>query len=229
MPSAEKTGDPVKMYLREMGSVSLLSREGEVEIAKKIEEGARETMSAIFRLSVSINEVLNIGEKLQTGEIKSKYVVDNIEDEEGFMEEDEHKERILKLISRIKLFNDRNTVLRAKLKSSTLPSKKRDLLSAELEKNTKYIVTLCRKIRFSKKQIHRFISRLRHYAEEIEISENVIAQYKKETGLTLAQMEKSWAKMKKSKKMKNAWPKKIVFPLICLKKVKQQYTKRKKR
>ncbi len=178
VPSAEKTGDPVKMYLREMGSVSLLSREGEVEIAKKIEEGARETMSAIFRFSVSINEVLSIGEKLLAGEIKSKYVVDNIEDEEGFMEEDEHKERILKLIARIKLFNERNTVLQTKLKSGSLPSKKRDLLSAELEKNTKYIVTLCRKIRFSKKQIHRFISRLRRYAEEIEASENIIAQYK---------------------------------------------------
>ena len=156
-------------------------------------------MSAIFRLSVSINEVFNIGDKLQTGEIKSKNVVDNIEDEEGFMEEDEHKERILKLIARIKLFNDRNTVLRAKLKSSTLTRKKRELLNAELEKNTKNIVTLCRKIRFSKKQIYRFISRLRHYAEEIEKSENVIAQYKKETRLTIAQMEKSWAKMKKSK------------------------------
>lgn len=199
VPVGEKTGDPVKMYLREMGSVSLLSREGEVEIAKKIEEGARETMSAIFRFSVSINEVLNIGEKLKTGEIKSKYVVDNIEDEEGFMEEDEHKERILKLIARIKLFNDRNTVLRAKLKPSTLAKKKRDTLSIELERNTKFIVTLCRKIRFSKKQIHRFIARLRNYAEEIEASENVIAHYKKETKMTIAQMEKAWTKMKKSK------------------------------
>jgi len=220
VPSAEKTGDPVKMYLREMGSVSLLSREGEVEIAKKIEEGARETMSAIFRFSVSINEVLSIGEKLLTGEIKSKYVVDNIEDEEGFMEEDEHKERILKLIARIKLFNDRNTVLRTKLKSGTLPNKKRDLLNAELEKNTKYIVTLCRKIRFSKKQIHRFISRLRRYAEEIEASENIIAQYKKETGLTLAQMEKSWAKMKKSTKDEKSVAKENRVSIELLKKSK---------
>jgi len=200
VPSVDKTGDPVKMYLREMGSVSLLSREGEVEIAKKIEEGARETMSAIFRLSVSINEVFNIGNKLVTGEIRSKHVVDNIEDEEGLMEEDEHKERILKLIARINEFNDKNTVRRAKLKSSSLTRKKRESLNAELELFTQRIVILCRKIRFSKKQIHRFIARLRHYAEEIEKSENVIAQYKKETGLNIAQMEKSWAKMKKSKK-----------------------------
>jgi RNA polymerase primary sigma factor len=199
VPGAGKTGDPVKMYLREMGLVSLLSREGEVEIAKKIEEGARETMSAIFRLAVSIKEVLNLSDKLQTGEIRIKNVVDNIEDEEGFVEEDEHRERVLKLISRIKLFNDRNNVLLVKLKSKTMRSKHRELLNAELEKNTKNIITLCRKIRFSKKQIYRFVFRLRHYNEEIEKAEKVIAQYKKETRLTLAQLEKAWAKMKKSK------------------------------
>jgi RNA polymerase primary sigma factor len=199
VPGVGKTGDPVKMYLREMGLVSLLSREGEVEIAKKIEEGARETMAAIFRLAVSIEEVLNLGDKLQTGEIRIKNVVDNIEDEQGFVEEDEHTERVLKLISRIKLFNDRSNVLLVKLKSKTMRSKQRELLNAELEKNTKNIITLCRKIRFSKKQIYRFVSRLRHYNEEIEKAEKVIAQYKKETRLTLAQLEKAWAKMKKSK------------------------------
>jgi RNA polymerase primary sigma factor len=188
--TADKTGDPVKMYLREMGSVSLLSREGEVEIAKKIEEGARETMSAIFRLSVSINEVFNIGDKLISGEIKSKHVVDNIEDEEGFMEEDEHKERILKLIGRIRKFNDENNILRAKLKSATLSSKKRELLKADLEKNTKNIITLCRKVRFSKKQIHRFIERLRNSADEIEVAEKVAAPYKKETKTTAAKSKK---------------------------------------
>jgi RNA polymerase primary sigma factor len=188
--TVDKTGDPVKMYLREMGSVSLLSREGEVEIAKKIEEGARETMSAIFRLSVSINEVFNIGDKLISGEIKSKHVVDNIEDEEGFMEEDEHKERILKLIGRIRKFNDENNILRAKLKSATLSSKKRELLKADLEKNTKNIITLCRKVRFSKKQIHRFIERLRNSADEIEVAEKVAAPYKKETKTTAAKSKK---------------------------------------
>ena len=199
VPGTGKTGDPVKMYLREMGMVSLLSREGEVEIAKKIEEGARETMSAIFRLSVSINEVLNIGDKLVSGEIRIKNVVDNVEDEEGFVEEDEHRERVLKLIGRIRLFNDRNEVLHEKLKSKTMRPKQRELLTAELEKNTKNIITLCRKVRFSKKQIHRFIARLRFHADEIEKAEKVVQQYKRETGLTLSQLEKAWIKMKKSK------------------------------
>jgi RNA polymerase primary sigma factor len=199
VPGVGKTGDPVKMYLREMGLVSLLSREGEVEIAKKIEEGARETMWAIFSLTVSIAEVLSIGDKLEAGEIRVKNVVDNIEDEEGFMEEDEHKERVLKLIARIRLFSDRNDVIREKLKSKTIKPKQQQLLTAELEKNTKNIIILCRKIRFSKKQIHRFIARLRSYTDEIERSERVINLFKKESGLNLTQLEKSWSKMRKSK------------------------------
>ena len=199
VPGVGKTGDPVKMYLREMGLVSLLSREGEVEIAKKIEEGARETMWAIFSLTVSIDEVLSIGEKLESGEIRVKNVVDNIEDEEGFMEEDDHKDRVLRLIARIRLFNDRNKVLREKLKSKTMKPKQREALSAELAKNTKNIITLCRKIRFSKKQMHRFIARLKVFADEIERSERVINHFKKESGLTITQMEKAWSRMKKSK------------------------------
>ncbi len=192
VPSAEKTGDPVKMYLREMGSVSLLSREGEVEIAKKIEEGARETMSAIFRLSISIDEVLNIGDKLVSGELKSKNVVDNVEDEEGFIEEDEHRNRILKQINKIREHNDVIKVTRAKIKAKNLSQKKKDALNAELKRRIEFIVRLCRKIRFSKKQIQRFISRLRDYADVIEASDRIIGQYKKGT--------KSNVKPKKDKK-----------------------------
>lgn len=192
LPGAEKTGDPVKMYLREMGSVSLLSREGEVEIAKKIEEGARETMAAIFRLSISIDEVLNIGEKLISGELKSKNVVDNIEDEEGFMEEDEYRNRILKQINKIREHYDIVKASRMKLKSKNLTQKKKDALNAELKRRIEFIVRLCRKIRFSKKQIQRFIERLRNYADEIDAAEKIILPYRKET--------KTFSRAKKDKK-----------------------------
>jgi len=214
VPSTDKAGDPVKMYLREMGSVSLLSREGEVDIAKEIEEGARETMSAIFRLSVSIDEVLNIRDKLLTGELRSKNVVDNVEDEEGFIEEDEHKNRILKQINKIKEHYDVIKITRAKLKSKNLSQKKRNSLNAKLEIGTRRIVTLCRKIRFSKKQINRFIARLRFYAEEIEAAENVTAQNKKITRSSAAQK-------KKTKKDKKNAAKKAPVPVKLPKKSKE--------
>ena len=53
LPAVGNTGDPVKIYMREMGLVSLLSREGEVELAKEIEAGARESMEAVFSANIS--------------------------------------------------------------------------------------------------------------------------------------------------------------------------------
>src|SRR6188508_1504031 len=60
-----KTNDPVRMYLRKMGSVSLLTREGEVEIAKRIEDGERRVLTVVLNSSVAIEEILQLGDKLR--------------------------------------------------------------------------------------------------------------------------------------------------------------------
>ena len=116
MATVGKTGDPVKMYLREMGLVSLLSREGEVEIAKKIEEGEKEVMDSIFGVAALVKDVVDIGKKIKSGELRIKSIVANLEDEEGFVEEDMHKERVVKLIDRITALDRKNDALKRKLK-----------------------------------------------------------------------------------------------------------------
>src|SRR5438046_7569840 len=62
----DKTNDPVRMYLREMGTVPLLTREGEVEIAKRIERGQIRVLKALSRSPIVINEILAMGEDLKT-------------------------------------------------------------------------------------------------------------------------------------------------------------------
>ena len=64
--------DPVKMYLHEMGCVSLLTREGEVEIAKRIEQGEQQVFSVIIGCPVTIKEVLALGDKLRKGDHSAK-------------------------------------------------------------------------------------------------------------------------------------------------------------
>ncbi len=64
----DKTNDPVRLYLREMGTVPLLTREGEVEIAKKIERGQLDVLKAVSRSAIVIKEVMNLGIQLQRGE-----------------------------------------------------------------------------------------------------------------------------------------------------------------
>ena len=77
----EKTNDPVRMYLREMGTVPLLTREGEVEIAKRIELGQMRVMKALSRSSIVIREIVALGEDLKRGVRNVKEVVTFDEDE----------------------------------------------------------------------------------------------------------------------------------------------------
>jgi RNA polymerase primary sigma factor len=81
----EKTNDPVRMYLREMGTVPLLTREGEVEIAKRIERGQLRVMKALSRSPIVIREIVALGEDLKRGVRNVKEVV--VFDEEELTEE----------------------------------------------------------------------------------------------------------------------------------------------
>ncbi len=81
----EKTNDPVRMYLREMGTVPLLTREGEVEIAKRIERGQLRVLKALSRSPIVIREIIGIGEDLERGVRSIKEVV--IFDEEEITDE----------------------------------------------------------------------------------------------------------------------------------------------
>ncbi len=71
----DKTNDPVRMYLREMGTVPLLTREGEVEIAKRIERGKKAVLRVIARTPMAAHEVIRLGERLKAGEIAVRDVV----------------------------------------------------------------------------------------------------------------------------------------------------------
>ncbi|PYX85224.1 MAG: RNA polymerase sigma factor RpoD, partial [Acidobacteria bacterium] len=77
----EKTNDPVRMYLREMGTVPLLTREGEVEIAKRIERGQNRVLKALSRSPIVIRELLDMGEDLKKGVRSIKELVTFDEEE----------------------------------------------------------------------------------------------------------------------------------------------------
>src|SRR5947209_16882581 len=76
-----KTNDPVRMYLRKMGSVSLLTREGEVEIAKRIEEGERRVLQVVLNSSIAVEEILDLGEKLKKQKLRIKEVIRDVDEE----------------------------------------------------------------------------------------------------------------------------------------------------
>jgi RNA polymerase primary sigma factor len=94
--------DPVRMYLKEMGTISLLTREGEVVIAKRIEEGQNEVLLSVTACPITINEILFIEKALENEEIPLSSIVkvDDLEDENGDILE-EKKRKIMDIIKKI--------------------------------------------------------------------------------------------------------------------------------
>ncbi len=96
-----KSNDPVRLYLRKMGGVSLLTREGEVDIARKIENGERQIVKAILMSPIGTHEIIQLGERLDSGRIKVKSIFRGLEDEETQFDEQEYIEMVHMLIGRV--------------------------------------------------------------------------------------------------------------------------------
>src|SRR5882762_5188313 len=101
-PYYSKSNDPVRMYLRKMGSVSLLTREGEVEIAKRIEKGEHMILGAILNSPVAVREIIDLGDKLRKHKIRVKDIIRDAEDDNAEFDEEEADRRILRLIEKVR-------------------------------------------------------------------------------------------------------------------------------
>ena len=102
-----RSTDPVRMYLRKMGTVPLLTREGEVEIAKRIEEGEDAVLEAALQCPVTLQEVFAIADELAEKKLKAKDIVrDGEEDEEGYSEE-AADQRLLAALTKVRRLSER--------------------------------------------------------------------------------------------------------------------------
>ena len=99
---SSRSTDPVRMYLREMGAVPLLDRDGEVVIAKKIEMGEQDVLYALVEVPVAVEELINVGEDLRQNRIKLKDVVKTIEEDDPSEDELNQRSRVILLLDEIK-------------------------------------------------------------------------------------------------------------------------------
>jgi RNA polymerase primary sigma factor len=133
--------DPVKMYLREMGLVTLLSREGEVVIAKKIEAGEQEVLRALIDTTIGVECILELGEKIESRVLRPKQVlrdIREIEDGDTFVDEELQIDSFLITISSIKAIDEENKLLREKLFLSDLdPGEQRRIRRSITRRNNK--------------------------------------------------------------------------------------------
>lgn len=190
--------DPVRMYLREMGSTPLLSREEEVEIAKRIEEGEREVAEIVFRSPTIVSKLITLKENLSSGKVSIREVIKGIDDEDTTIDEEHYTKTVLSLIAKIKRSECRKQQLAKDLTQKHLTKAKKEELEKKINQTKERIVTLIQEINLNKILIDQTVQKLKHFNERLEKAEEGIIAYKKKTGIPPDELKKFCRRLKKS-------------------------------
>jgi RNA polymerase primary sigma factor len=183
-----KSNDPVRMYLRKMGSVSLLTREGEVEIAKRIEQGEHMILGAILASPVAVREIIDLGDKLRKHKIRVKDIIRDAEDDNAEFDEEEADRRILRLIDKVKHLDKVAQDLAAQLE--TCAASRRKGIEAEIEANRAKMVETLEEMRLNKKTIDKIVQKLRSLIQKVERAESGSTELEKRTGVDRDQLRR---------------------------------------
>jgi RNA polymerase primary sigma factor len=169
--SVVRGNDPVKMYLHEMGCVSLLTREGEVEIAKRIEQGEQQVFGVIIECPVTIKEVLALGDKLQKGTIRLKEVIRGFDEEEVAEGDDStNVEKVLRLIDEMKDFDAKYHALldkRNAIPQDTPEEVVRDM-DQEVAASKEQVVACLRSLNLNTNMIDHIAGKLKFLVQKLE-------------------------------------------------------------
>src|SRR6185436_12760613 len=202
-----RSNDPVRMYLRKMGSVALLTREGEVEIAKRIEEGENEVLASILNSPIAVREIIDIGERLRNHKIRVKDIVRDAEDEEHEFDEEEADRRIIRLIDRVKRLDKKNQEIIEERKSA--PDVRRKAIDKELFDNKKDLVKTLQEMRLNKKTIDKIVSKLKSMIERIHRAQGKIVELEKTTGATKSELKRMIREAKDDPRREDALARKL--------------------
>ncbi len=183
-----KSNDPVRMYLRKMGSVSLLTREGEVEIAKRIEQGEHAILGAILNSPVAVREIIDLGDKLRKRKIRVKEIIRDVEEEDREFDEEEADRRILRLIDKVKHLDKVAQDLTEQLETCAQSRKKN--VEAELWSVRQKMVETLEEMRLNKKTIDRVVAKLRQLIQKIERAESGNTELTKRAGIDMDTLRK---------------------------------------
>ena len=157
-----KLDDPVRLYLKEMGTVSLLTREGEVEIAKRIEEGEKEVLHSLLEVPVTLKEILKLTGKLEQERLAPQNGLDDFAEDDP-LELPTQKSRVLKLIQ--KLRSQEEKIQQLHKEAATLPRKDegRVQLEQKIAKERRRMADNLKNLRLERHYLEDILNRLRLY------------------------------------------------------------------
>ncbi|RUA00002.1 MAG: RNA polymerase sigma factor RpoD [Deltaproteobacteria bacterium] len=143
-----RMNDPVKLYLREMGMVTLLSREGEVEISKEIESGEREILRALIDTQTGVECILDLGEKMEQSLARPRYILKDLEEGDNYVDEAVQIEKFLAVSRLIREIHEENKALRVRLFNEKLSAEAQRRIRRSINRRNRKIFTLLKNWRF---------------------------------------------------------------------------------
>ncbi|MDR3607936.1 MAG: RNA polymerase sigma factor RpoD [Oligoflexia bacterium] len=163
--------DPVKLYLKKMGSVSLLTREGEVEIAKRIEEGEVDILRALLASKLGTLAIVDLGERLETARIKVKDVIRGVDEEVSIDDEKRYLDKVLVAISKVKALLNYQEKIDAELVKAgpegkkKLDAKRKEEIQKEIKKREHQVEAAFKDISFNRKTINMLSGKIKSYQQ----------------------------------------------------------------
>ncbi|HKI12785.1 MAG TPA: RNA polymerase sigma factor RpoD [Candidatus Acidoferrum sp.] len=173
----EKTSDPVRVYLREMGVVPLLTRESEVVIAKRLERGNLRVLKTVSRSAIVVKELIATGADIRSGGRSIKEVVQIDEDELTAEKVEEKTRQTLRIIDKVEKLHELGLKQAAKLQDTAM-SNKRAYVRAKwrLSRTRVEMSCLVRSVDFKEREKKRLIDMLRHTVERLHALEREAAR-----------------------------------------------------
>ena len=189
------TDDPVRMYLREMGSIELLTREGEVDVAKKIEDGQLELIEIFSNSDLIIQYLIDLNKRLKTYKIRARQVVSGLDDDDNVIEDEEVATR--KLIDVLELLKKHfEKVKRIENRLGSSRNKKKDL--DEIETQRKACREIICGINFNSRQLELMCMEMFNHKSKIDLTYRQMERQACNFNLTVDELKKLFNDLKEA-------------------------------
>ncbi|MEJ2672807.1 MAG: sigma-70 factor domain-containing protein [Deltaproteobacteria bacterium] len=182
--AAAKFDDPVRLYLKEMGTVSLLTREGEVAIAKRIEEGEREVLHSLLEVPLTLKEIMRLVNRLEEEKLASQNVLDDFGEDDPSLDLSTQKSRMMKLIHKIRSQEEK---IRQMLKEAAALAPKDEVRVQLVQKITvqrQRLVENFKSLRLERHHLEDILERLRAFGYIIRDFQQRLTKILAATGLS---------------------------------------------
>jgi RNA polymerase primary sigma factor len=182
--AAAKFDDPVRLYLKEMGTVSLLTREGEVAIAKRIEEGEREVLHSLLEVPLTLKEIMRLVNRLEEEKLSPSSSLDDFGEDDPSLDVTTQKSRILKLIQKVRSQEEKIRQMEKEIAALPPKDEARSHLEQKIICQRQRLVETFKSLRLERRYLERILERLRNFGYVIRDCQRKLEKHLGAAGLS---------------------------------------------